>query len=253
MRWQAAQVGAVVFLDLAVIWHWYSAPTMVVSRAALATAQGGGCREAMLLRQGGVDRFYLVDVASGKLGPEVTIGSASFMGGALTAPSAAAIASGQDLDTSAQTPKSRQPTLASGYASAVGDRVSWIGGPCMPLEDPLAARLTPAGSVQLADGQTHVYAGTVRYQKGTFDLFAQASVRIGIDAHGHLAFEALAGQVGAAATASTQVVIRFLPAPATGVGRLSANARKAAYTTYYTQLVHDLPVMAPAQKGTTGI
>jgi hypothetical protein len=252
MRWQVAVVVAVALLDLAVVWRWYSAPDMVVSRAALATARSGACREVLLVRGEGLDRLYLVDVATGKSGPQVSIGSAAFAAGAMTASSAAAVAAGQDLATSGGQPQGSPTTLAKGYAAAVSSRDSWIGGPCMPLEDPLAAKLQPAGYVRLSDGLAQVYAGTVRYRRGAFDLFAQAQVRIGVNAQGRLAFEGLAGQPAAGAAPATQVVIRFLP-PTAPLSRLSAPARLQAYNQYYGQAVKDMVLLAPTAAGQPGV
>jgi hypothetical protein len=253
MRWQVAVAIAVALLDLAVIWRWYSGPDMVVSRAALATARSGGCREVMFIRGGGLDRLYLVDVASGKRGPQVTIGQVAYAGGTLTTSSTAAVAAGQDLDTSGQNPTTPQPTLASGYASAAGSHDTWIGGPCMPLENPLAAQLQPAGSVRLSSGLDRVYAGTVRYSKGSFDLFAQARVRIGVTAGGRLAFEGLAGQpLGGGTAAATQVLLRFMPR-ATPLSGLTAAKRLQTYDAYYRQAVKDLPLLAPPLAGAPGV
>jgi hypothetical protein len=253
MRWQLAAVLGVILLDLAVVWRWYTAPAMVVSRAALATARSGSCREELLVRGGGVDRFYLVDVASGKLGPQVTIGTAAFVSGQMTSSSAAAVAAGQDLDTSGSNPATPQPTLAKGYAAAVDQRDSWIGGPCMPLEDPLAARLQPDGSVALSEGTDRVYSGSIRYEKGTFELFSQARVRVGVTPQGHLAFEGLAGQAAAGVgSAATQVLIRFLP-PAPRLSTLSAPVRLRVYKQAYGQVVRDLPLLMPVATGASGI
>ncbi len=255
MRWQVAAVIGVILLDLVVIWRWYSAPAMVVSRAALATASSGGCREEMLVRVAGVDRFYLIDVTSGKRGPHVVIGTAVFVAGAMTTSSAAAIAAGQDLNLSGSRPSTPQPTLAKGYSSAVNSRDSWIGGPCMPLEDPLAATLRPDGSVDLSGGVDQLYVGSIRYSKGAFDLFRRASVRIAVNPQGRLAFEGLSGQVtGTVGAGATEVAVRFLPAVAKSVATLSPSARRNAYTTDYRRLVHDLPLMAPVPpRGATGI
>lgn len=255
MRWQVAAVIGVILLDLVVIWRWYSAPAMVVSRAALATASSGSCREEMLVRVAGVDRFYLIDVTSGKRGPHVVIGTAVFMAGAMTPSSIAAIAAGQDLNLTGNKPSAPQPTLAKGYSTAVNNRDSWIGGPCMPLEDPLAASLRPDGNVSLSGGVDRVYSGSIRYSKGALDLFSRASVRIAVNAQGRLAFEGLSGQVaGAVGTGATEVAIRFLPPVARSVATLSPGARRNAYNTDYHRLVHDLPLMAPvALQGATGI
>ncbi len=256
MRWQLAAVILVVLLDVAAVWRWYSAPAMVVSRAALATASAGGCREELLVRAAGVDRLYLVDVASGKMGPQVTIGTAAFVSGAMTAGSIAAVAAGQDLDTTGSNPTTPQPTLAKGYAAAVNNRDSWIGGPCMPLADPLAATLRPDGQVSLHSGTDQVYSGSIRYSKGTFDLFNQAQVRVGVGANGHLAFEGLAGRgaqgAGGVVTGLTQVLIRFLP-PAPRLISMTSAMRVRAYKQSYSQVVRDLPLIVPVVRGAAGI
>jgi hypothetical protein len=259
VRWPAIAVAAVLLLDLIAIWRWYDSPGMVVSRAALATVQAGACREALIVRTGGQDRLVVVDARSTARGPVVAIGQVIYVGGRLSDGSAADVAAGRDLQTQVPTAgAAAAPSLARGYTQAVQARASWIAGPCMPLEDPLAAGLRPSGVVRWQDGVYRVFQGLVVYRRGPLAQLPRAAVRIGITPNGRLAFEALAqesasGRVQAAEAetglsgldAPLQVFVRFLPAAAPLDG-LGAAARRTTYDRLYQQLLGAWPALAPA-------